>query len=166
MDQIEAARDPGDVERRDGDVLRVETAPVERAVEPVAQHLVPGTEPAHARPHPGDDARAVGAEHQRETRPAGGIPAIPDVGVPPSDARGMDRDEHLAGREGRDRKLAERKHAGTAEAIDGGGFHGFADASPHAEAPGWRGPALPTARPGGSLAPMMASQRTITTSPR
>jgi hypothetical protein len=85
--------------------------------------LIAHFQPSHPRADRGDDAGAVEAEHERKMRFAAGIPSVPDVGVPPPDARGIDGDQDFTGIDGRHRQSVSGDHLRSAKLVDRRGEH-------------------------------------------
>jgi hypothetical protein len=103
-------------------VLGIE--PAFRIVPAVGINRVSHAQSADAGPCGNHAARPVGSQHERErrvhrVRP----PAVPNICVPATNSRGMQRDQYFVGVRYRDRQHANRQYFRAAEAVDRRGSH-------------------------------------------
>jgi hypothetical protein len=121
FNQVETVGNPADVLRVHRHVLGVETA------FSVGELVSPNSILYIEAPYPGalrrDDSGTIDSQHQGEALLAGAIGALPDIGVPHADARGVQGDEDLAGSRLGDRKGVRGEDFRWSELIDGYGFH-------------------------------------------
>jgi hypothetical protein len=123
LKEIEPLRHAGGLALIDGDVLRVEAALLVQRL--ISVDAVANTKALRARSGGHDDARAVGAEHQRKLRATRRLPrSITNRFIPTADAGGVNLDHYLVRIGFRHRERVERDRRWRSEVIDRGRLHG------------------------------------------